>query len=162
MGTGLLRPKNKILGADVAGRVEAVGNKVKQLQPGDEVFGDTSGNGEGGFAEYARVREAVLALQPANLSFEKAAAIPLAAVTALQGPRGRSKIKSGQSVLVHGAAGSVDTLAVSSSLQWRSNRIDDLCLRIKSSRLHEPSTPAVTGSGQVRVAIERGITLLYE
>ncbi len=81
MGGGFLKPKNQILGADIAGRVEAVGINVKQFQPGDDVFGDTSGCGSGGFAEYVSVPENALALKPANITFEEAAAVPLAAVT---------------------------------------------------------------------------------
>src|SRR3990170_4223299 len=78
MGGGLLKPKNKILGADIAGRVEAVGRNVKQFQPGDEVFGDLSGCGWGGFAEYVCARENALASKLASMTFEQAAAVPLA------------------------------------------------------------------------------------
>ncbi len=78
LSSGLLKPKNKILGADIAGRVEAVGRNVKQFKPGDEVFGDLSGCGLGGFAEYVCAREDALVLKPANLSFEEAAAVPMA------------------------------------------------------------------------------------
>ena len=82
---GLLKPKYPIPGGDIAGQVEAVGKDVKQFQPGDEVFGDLSGCGWGAFAEYVSVPEHALALKPANLSFEEAAAVPMAGVTALQG-----------------------------------------------------------------------------
>jgi NADPH:quinone reductase-like Zn-dependent oxidoreductase len=109
MGGGLLKPKNTRLGADVAGRVEAVGKNVKQFQPGDEVFGDI---GHGGFAEYACAPESRLALKPANLSFEEAAAVPMAALTALQGLRDTGQIQPGQKVLINGAAGGVGTFAV--------------------------------------------------
>jgi len=112
MGGGLLKPKNQILGADIAGRVEVVGRKVKQFQPGDEVFGDISGCGSGGFAEYVSVPENALALKPANITFEEAAAEPMAAVTALQGLRDKGKIQSGQKVLINGASGGVGTFAV--------------------------------------------------
>ena len=112
MGGGLLKPKNKILGADIAGRVEVVGRKVKQFQPGDEVFGDISGCGSGGFAEYVSVPENALALKPANMTFEEAAAVPMAAVTALQGLRDKGKIQPGQRVLINGASGGVGTFAV--------------------------------------------------
>ena len=108
MGFGLLKPKNKILGGDIAGRVEAVGRNVKQFQPGDEVFG----NIRGGFAEYVCAREDALVLKPANLSFEEAAAIPIAAVTALQGLRDKGQIQPGQKVLINGASGGVGTFAV--------------------------------------------------
>ena len=109
---GLLKPKYSIPGGDIAGRVEAVGKDVKQFQPGDEVFGDLSGCGWGGFAEYVSVPENALALKPANMSFEEAAAVPMAAVTALQGLRDKGKIQSGQKVLINGASGGVGTFAV--------------------------------------------------
>jgi len=112
MGFGLLKPKNKILGAAMAGRVEAVGRNVKQFQPGDEIFGDVSKCGWGAFAEYVCAREDALALKPANVTFEEAAAVPLAAVTALQGLRAKGQIKLGQQVLIHGAGGGVGTFAV--------------------------------------------------
>jgi NADPH:quinone reductase-like Zn-dependent oxidoreductase len=112
MGGGLLKPKNTILGADIAGRVEAVGRNVKQFQPGDEVFGDIAGCGNGGFAEYVSSPENALAFKPANLSFEEAAAVPMAAVTALQGLRDQGKIQPGQKVLINGASGGVGTFAV--------------------------------------------------
>ena len=109
---GLLKPKYPIPGGDIAGQVEAVGKDVKQFQPGDEVFGDLSGCGWGAFAEYVSVPEHALALKPANLSFEEAAAVPMAGVTALQGLRNKGKIQSGQKVLIHGASGGVGTFAV--------------------------------------------------
>lgn len=112
LGSGLLKPKHTILGADIAGRVEAVGKSVTQFQPGDEVFGDISACGWGGFAEYVCAREAALVLKPANLSFEQAAAVPMAAVTALQGLRDKGQIRSGQKVLINGASGGVGTFAV--------------------------------------------------
>ena len=87
MSGGLLKPKQTILGADIAGRVEAVGGNAKQFQPGDEVFGDISSSGFGGFAEYVAVPESALALKPANISFEEAAAVPMAGIVALQGLR---------------------------------------------------------------------------
>jgi len=109
---GLLKPKNKMLGSDMAGQVEAVGNNVKQFQPGDEVFGDIFGFGHGAFAEYVCVSEDALALKPANVSFEEAAAVPLAALAALQGLREKGQIQSGQKVLIDGASGGVGTFAV--------------------------------------------------
>jgi len=111
MGFGLLRPKNEIIGADIAGRVEAVGKDVKQFQPGDEVFGDLAKCGFGAFAEYASVPENALALKPGNISFEQAAAVPRAAVVALQGLR-EGQIQKGQKVLINGASGGVGTFAV--------------------------------------------------
>jgi len=109
MGAGFLKPKHKILGADMAGRVEAVGGNVKQFQPGDEVFGD---GGYGGFAEYACVDENRFVLKPADLTFEEAAAVPMAALTALQGLRDKGLIQAGQKVLINGASGGVGTFAV--------------------------------------------------
>ncbi|WP_438315528.1 NAD(P)-dependent alcohol dehydrogenase [Sporosarcina sp. FA9] len=109
---GLLRPKYTIPGGDIAGVVEAIGKNVKQFQPGDEVFGDLSSCGWGGFAEYVSVPEFALALKPTNISFEEAAATPMASVTALQGLRDKGKIKSGQKVLIYGASGGVGTFAV--------------------------------------------------
>ena len=109
---GLLRPKYKVLGADIAGRVEAVGGNVTQFQPGDEVFGDLSGDSFGGFAEYVCASEDALALKPADTSFEEAAAVPSAAATALQGLRDKGQIQRGQKVLINGASGGVGTFAV--------------------------------------------------
>src|SRR6266581_1466662 len=105
---GLRKPKDPRLGADIAGRVEAVGNNVTQFQPGDEVFGAWTGS----FAEYASVPENRVALKPTKSSFEEAAAIPVAAITALQGLRDKGQIQSGQKVLVNGASGGVGTFAV--------------------------------------------------
>src|SRR6476620_3981356 len=109
---GLMKPKYSIPGGDIAGKVEAVGKDVKLFQVGDEVFGDLSGCGWGGFAEYVTVPEYALAIKPTNISFEEAAATPMAGVTALQGLRDKGKIKSGQKVLIHGASGGVGTFAV--------------------------------------------------
>jgi NADPH:quinone reductase-like Zn-dependent oxidoreductase len=90
---GFLQPKNKILGADVAGQVETVGNNVRQFKPGDEVFGYfPSATGRGTFAEYVCAKENLITLKPANLTFEQAAAVPLAAMTALQGLRDNGNI----------------------------------------------------------------------
>jgi NADPH:quinone reductase-like Zn-dependent oxidoreductase len=108
---GLLTPKYKILGADVAGRVEAVGRNVTQFQPGDEVYGDLSLCGFGAFAEYVAAPESAFALKPTNLTFEEAAAVPVSAVTALLGLR-EGNIQAGQKVLINGASGGVGTFAV--------------------------------------------------
>jgi NADPH:quinone reductase-like Zn-dependent oxidoreductase len=110
--SGLLKPKIKILGADIAGRACAVGRNVKQFQPGEEVFGDLSGCGFGGFAEYVCARENALVLKPASMTFEEAAAVPQAAVLALQGLRDKGQIQSGQKVLINGAGGGAGTFAV--------------------------------------------------
>lgn len=112
LSSGFLKPKHNILGSDIAGLVEAVGRNVKQFQPGDAVFGDLSRGGFGAFAEYACINESALVLKPANTTFEQAAAIPSASVTALQGLRDKGKIKSGQKVLINGASGGVGTFAV--------------------------------------------------
>jgi len=106
---GLLKPKHRVIGSDIAGRVVAVGSNVKQFQPGDEVF---AGKGVGGFAEYACATEDRFALKPANLSFEQAAAVPVAAITALQGLRDKGRIQPGHMVLIDGASGGVGTFAV--------------------------------------------------
>ncbi len=108
---GLLTKKHKVLGCDIAGRIEAVGKQVKQFQPGDEVFG-VRGFVGGGFAEYVCARENRLARKPANLSFEAAAATPVAAITALQGLRDKGCIRPGQKVLIDGASGGVGTFAI--------------------------------------------------
>lgn len=111
-GSGLFKPKLTILGADIAGTVEAVGSNAKQFKPGDEVFGDLSQSGWGGFAEYTCANENALALKPKNLSFDEAASVPLAGITALQGLRDKGQIKEGSKVLINGAAGGVGTFAV--------------------------------------------------
>jgi len=108
---GLLKPKIKILGTDVAGRVEAVGKDVTQFQPGDEVFGSLSECGFGAFAEYVCATEAALVLKPANTSFEEAATVPGAALAALQGLRDFGLV-AGQKVLIVGASGGVGSFAV--------------------------------------------------
>ena len=107
MQMGLLKPKSRLLGTDFAGTVEAVGKDVTQFRPGDEVFGGRSG----ALAEYLNVRIAVTR-KPANVSFEEAAAVPVAALTALQGLRDKGNIQAGQKVLINGASGGVGTYAV--------------------------------------------------
>jgi NADPH:quinone reductase-like Zn-dependent oxidoreductase len=108
MGFGLLKPKHPILGADMAGRVEAVGRDVTRFKVGDEIFG----SGMGGFAEYACIRESSAALKPATLTFEQASAVPVAGLTALQALRNHGQIQDGQHVLINGASGGVGTFAV--------------------------------------------------
>lgn len=112
LNAGLFKPKNRIPGADVAGRVEAVGKHVTQFKVGDEIYGDLAASGCGSFAEYVSVPEKALALKPVNLTFEEAAAFPMAAVTALQGLRDAGKIQSGHKVLIQGASGGVGSFAV--------------------------------------------------
>jgi len=112
MGYGVFKPKYKITGGDIAGRVESVGKDVKHFQPGDEVYADIWDNGPGAYAEYVAVPEKLLVLKPVNLTFEEAATIPQAAVVALQGLRDKGQIKSGDKVLINGASGGVGTFAV--------------------------------------------------
>jgi NADPH:quinone reductase-like Zn-dependent oxidoreductase len=112
MAGGLLKPKYTILGSDIAGRVEAVGSNVTQFQPGDEVFGDVFACGLGGFAEYVCAREDALVMKPAAMTFEEAAAVPMAALTALHGLRDEGHIHLGQKVLIYGASGGVGMFAV--------------------------------------------------
>jgi NADPH:quinone reductase-like Zn-dependent oxidoreductase len=109
---GLRKPKDSVLGADVAGQVETVGEHVTKFRPGDEVFGSLFGHGFGAFAEYVSVSDDLLELRPANVSFEQAAAVPVAALTALQGLRDHGRIEPGQKVLIIGASGGVGTFAV--------------------------------------------------
>ena len=109
LGFGVRRPKHRVLGSDVAGHVEAVGKNITRFRPGDAVFG---GIGLGGFAEYASASEDLLALKPDNLTFEQAAAVPMAATTALQGLRDTARVRQLQRVLIVGASGGVGTFAV--------------------------------------------------
>ena len=108
LATGLAKPKRTVPGVDFAGTVESVGKNAKQFRPGDEVFGA----GRGALAEYVRVAESRVALKPAHVTFEQAAAVPVAALTALQGLRDYGRIQPGQQVLINGASGGVGTFAV--------------------------------------------------
>jgi NADPH:quinone reductase-like Zn-dependent oxidoreductase len=112
MQFGLRKPKDRVLGCDVAGHIEAVGKNVTMLQPGEEVFGSPFMHGLGAFAEWVCISEDLLAPKPANLSFEQVAAVPLAASTALQGLRDQGRIEPGYKVLIIGASGGVGTFAV--------------------------------------------------
>jgi NADPH:quinone reductase-like Zn-dependent oxidoreductase len=107
--SGMFRPKHRVLGRDVAGRVEAVGKNITRFRPGDEVFGEID---FGAYAEYACSREDLIARKPSNLTFEQAAAVPLAGLTALQGLRDTGRIQAGHHVLINGASGAVGTFAV--------------------------------------------------
>jgi NADPH:quinone reductase-like Zn-dependent oxidoreductase len=107
--TGIRRPRNAILGLAIAGRVEVVGADVSRVQVGDEVY---AGIARGGFAEFASVSENALAPKPSNLTFEQAAAVPVAGIAALQALRNIGRVRSGQKVLINGAAGGVGTFAV--------------------------------------------------
>jgi NADPH:quinone reductase-like Zn-dependent oxidoreductase len=109
---GLLRPKHQILGVDIAGQVEAVGSGVTRFKPGDQVYANLLDHGYGGFAEYVSVPVGVMALKPANLSFEEAAAVPMAATTALQGLGRHGALQPAQQVLINGASGGVGSFAV--------------------------------------------------
>ena len=114
---GLSKPKDTRLGRDVSGVVEAVGTNVTQFKPGDEVFGTCSG----ALAEYACASESAFVMKPDNVTFEQAAAVPVAALTALQGLRDKGKIQSGQKVLINGAAGGVGTFAVQIAKSFGAN-----------------------------------------
>lgn len=109
---GLFSPKHTVLGADVSGRIETVGSAVTQFKPGDEVFADLSAHGFGGLAEYACAPESAFALKPPSLSFEEAAAMPMAGVTALRALRDKGNVHRGITVLINGASGGVGTFAV--------------------------------------------------
>jgi NADPH:quinone reductase-like Zn-dependent oxidoreductase len=112
MQFGLRNPKDRVLGCDVAGHIEAVGKDVTMLKPGEEVFGSLFMHGLGAFAEWVCISEDLLAPKPANLSFEQVAAVPLAALTALQALRDQRRIEPGHKVLIIGASGGVGTFAV--------------------------------------------------
>ena len=109
---GLFKPKHKIPGSDIAGRIESVGRRAKKFKPGDEVYGDIVEHGWGGFAEYACAKENQLVLKPASMSYEQAAAIPQAGLLALQGIRDCGKLQKGQHILLNGAGGGVGTLGL--------------------------------------------------
>jgi NADPH:quinone reductase-like Zn-dependent oxidoreductase len=152
---GLQEPKYKIPGGDIAGRVEAVGRNVKQFQPGDEVFGDISDCGFGAFAEYVSVPEDSLALKPANTSFEEAAAVPQAALVALQGLRDKGQIQPGQKVLINGASGGNGTFAVQIAKSFGaevtgvcSTRNVDMVRSIGADRVIDYTQEDFTKSGQ--------------
>jgi NADPH:quinone reductase-like Zn-dependent oxidoreductase len=122
IGSGMRRPKDQSVGADVAGVVEAVGKGVDDLEPGVEVFGTAAGS----WAEYAAARQIRLARKPANISFEEAAAVPVAALTALQGLRDNGKVQPGQKVLINGASGGVGTFAVQLA-KWLGAEVTAVC-----------------------------------
>ena len=123
LSLGLLRPKKHVVTRwDVAGHVEAIGKNVTQLRPGDEVFGACTGT----CAEYACGREDRFALKPVNLTFHQAAAVPVAAITALQGLRDAAQVQPGQKVLINGAAGGVGTFAVQIA-KWLATEVTGVC-----------------------------------
>ncbi len=115
---GLLKTEHKILGSDVAGRVEAVGKNIEQFQPGDEVLGDLLYAGLGAFAEYVCAPEKVFTLKPASMTFEEAATYPQAAIIALQALRDKRPIQPGQKVLINGAGGGMGTFGIQLAKNW--------------------------------------------
>jgi NADPH:quinone reductase-like Zn-dependent oxidoreductase len=121
--SGLRKPRNSVLGRDISGQVEAVGKDVTRFRPGDEVFGDVE---TAGFAEYRCVTEGFLGPKPANLTFEQAAAVPLAALTALQGLRDAGQVQPEQKVLIIGASGGVGTFAVQIA-KWLGADVTGVC-----------------------------------
>jgi NADPH:quinone reductase-like Zn-dependent oxidoreductase len=150
-GSGLRRPKDPRLGVDLAGQVQAVGHQVTQFHIGDEVFG----RGSGAFAEYACAREDRIALKPANVSFEAAAAVPIAALTALGALRDSGHMQSGQRVLIQGASGGVGTFAVQLAKLFGadvtavcSTRHVDLARSIGADHIIDYTREDVTKSGQ--------------
>jgi NADPH:quinone reductase-like Zn-dependent oxidoreductase len=152
---GLRRPKHRILGVDIAGRVEAVGSGVTRFQPGDEVYANLLDHGYGGFAEYVSAPVDVVSVKPANLSFEEAAAVPMAAVTALQGLRHHGDIRPGQNVLINGASGGVGTFAVQIATSYgaevtgvTSTRNLDLVRSLGADHVVDYTTTDVVGSGR--------------
>jgi NADPH:quinone reductase-like Zn-dependent oxidoreductase len=152
---GLLRPKHQILGGDVAGQVEAVGGGVTRFQPGDEVYANLLDHGYGGFAEYVSVPLDVMSLKPANLSFEEAAAVPMAAVTALQGLRHHGEPQPTQKVLINGATGGVGSFAVQIAKSYgpevtavTSTRNLDLVRSLGADHVVDYTTTDFVGSGR--------------
>ncbi len=149
--TGLREPKTTCPGVDLAGQVEAVGRNVTRFQPGDEVFGAS----RAAFAEYVCTDENKLVLKPANITFEQAAAVPVAAITALQGLRDKGRIQPGQNVLINGAAGGVGTFAVQIAKSFGadvtgvcSTRSVDLVLSIGADHVFDYTREDFTQSGQ--------------
>jgi NADPH:quinone reductase-like Zn-dependent oxidoreductase len=152
LGGGLRKPKDPRLGADIAGRVEAVGRNVTEFKTGDEVFGTV---GAGGFAEYVCTREKNLALKPGNISFEAAAAAPVVGLTAIQGMRDTGQIQPNEKVLVNGAAGGIGTFAVQLAKSYGtevtgvcSTRNQDLVRSIGADYLVDYTREDFTRTGQ--------------
>jgi NADPH:quinone reductase-like Zn-dependent oxidoreductase len=153
---GLRTPKHQVLGVDIAGRVEAVGRNVTQFKPGDEVFGvGGKGFSGGAFAEYVCTPEDKLTLKPANISFEDAASVPVAALTALQGLRDKGRIQPGHKVLIDGASGGVGTFAIQIAKSFGaevtavcSTRNMDTARRIGADHVIDYTREDFTRSGQ--------------
>jgi NADPH:quinone reductase-like Zn-dependent oxidoreductase len=152
---GLLRPKHQILGVDVAGQVEAVGSGVTRFTPGDQIYANLLDHGYGGFAEYVSVPVGVMSSKPAKLSFEEAAAVPMAAVTALQGLGHHGALQPGQQVLINGATGGVGSFAVQLAKASgaevtgvTSTRNLDLVASLGADHVIDYTTTDVVGSGR--------------
>ena len=152
---GWPRPKHQILGVDIAGQVEAIGSSVTRFKPGDEVYANLLDHGYGGFAEYVSAPVDVVSVKPANLSFEEAAAVPMAAVTALQGLRHHGEIRPGQKVLINGASGGVGTFAVQIAKSYgaevtgvTSTRNIDLVRSLGADHVLDYTTTDVAGGGR--------------
>jgi len=151
----LLRPKHGILGGDIAGLVEAVGGGVTQFEVGDEVYANLLDHGHGGFAEYVSVPVDLMSIKPASLSFEEAAAVPMAAVTALQGFRHHGEMAPEQQVLINGGSGGIGTFAVQIAKSYgaevtgvTSTRIIDLVRSLGADHVVDYTTTDFTGSEQ--------------
>ncbi|MEO8425074.1 MAG: NAD(P)-dependent alcohol dehydrogenase, partial [Actinomycetota bacterium] len=151
---GLLGPKHQILGSDIAGQVEAIGSGVTRFEPGDEIYADLLDHGHGGFAEYVSVPVGAASVKPANLSFEEAAAVPMAAVTALQGLRHHGEIQPSQKVLINGASGGIGTFAVQIAKSYgaevtgvTSTRNLDLVRSLGADHVVDYTTTDFVGSG---------------
>lgn len=154
MTGGWLRPHWQTLGADIAGRVDAVGPAVTQWQPGDAVIADLSAHGFGGFAEFACVPETALAPKPERLSFAEAAALPMAGTAALQGLRDTGRIQSGQRVLVNGASGGVGSLAVQIGTAFGAH-VTGTCRTSKMRMVRDLGTDRVLDYTQTDVTRQR-------
>jgi NADPH:quinone reductase-like Zn-dependent oxidoreductase len=152
---GLLRPRHQILGVDIAGQIETVGSGVTRFKPGDEVYANLLDHRYGGFAEYVSVPVGVMSSKPANLSFEEAAAVPMAAVTALQGLGHHGQLQPTHKVLVNGASGGVGTFAVQIAKAYgaevtgvTSTRNLDLVRSLGADHVVDYTTTDFVGNGQ--------------
>jgi NADPH:quinone reductase-like Zn-dependent oxidoreductase len=152
---GVVRPKHKILGVDIAGQVETVGSGVTRFQPGDEVYANLLEHGYGGFAEYVSVPVDAMSLKPPDLSFEEAAAVPMAAGTALQGLGHHGELQPAQKVLINGASGGVGTFAVQLAKAYgaevtgvTSTRNIDLVRSLGADQVVDYTTTDVLGGGR--------------
>ena len=158
---GLLTPKIKTIGFDVAGTVEAVGKNVQDFQVGDEVFGDVSDCGFGAFAEYVNATEDALSLKPDNLTFEEAAAVPGAGLTALQAVRDAGKVQPGQRVLIIGASGGVGSYAVQIAKAFGAE-VTAVCSRLKTERISSLGADEVLEYAQLDLTQKDAYDLLVD